>query len=48
MRSSKQPVLFLRELSDRMVSSHLRNAFGDRFLEFRRDIRSAERLHEAG
>jgi len=33
----QQLVLFLRELFDRMASSHLRNPFGDRFLEFRRD-----------
>ena len=42
----QQLVLFLRELLDRMASSHLRNPFGDRFLEFRRDIGSAERPHQ--
>ncbi len=42
----QQLVLFLRELFDRMASSHLRNPFGDRFLEFRRDIGSAERPHQ--
>ena len=38
----QQLVLFLRELFYRMISSFLQNAFGDRFLEFRRDIRAAE------